>query len=367
VSDADPKAPPPAPAGAHKGWFRSHWPTIVGWVISGAALGYVLSRIQLSELRKDLGGITWWLVIAAIAVEVVPRVLEALRWRSLLQPICTRFKGLLQTIYIGTLYSGILPLSGGDVVRGVIVARSARANLTQVLSTEVVERVVDAVAIVLVVWFALRGLALPKALYIVRILLEVGVGLAIAGGLLLVVRRMVLRDRLQRWVTGNRVLRRLRSVGLDLVQAIGWVRPKALLLAFGAALAAAIVNVTAYWLMLQAYHLQLSPIQAAGLFAIIMIGTFLPGTPGNVGSWQFFCTVGLQLMGIGATRAAGFSIVAYFIWTVPPVLIGVVALALSPFKWSQLRTGQPEPSIQVGGVCEDDRRGKKRTIGGDGA
>ena len=98
-----------------------------------------------------------------------------------------------------------------------------------------------------------------------------------------------------------------------------------------------------------------------------MIGTFLPGTPGNVGSWQFFCTIGLQLFGVGAARAAGFSIVAYFIWTIPPLLMGLVALALSPFRWSELRTGRPEPSIQVGGVCETDAPGKKSRTGGDAA
>lgn len=355
----------PVPEGEKKGWLRRHWPALTGWVVSAAALGYVLSRVRLSELSKGLRGVTWWLIIAAIIVEIIPRVLEAVRWRSLLQPICTRFMGLLEAIYIGTVYSSILPLSGGDVVRGVIVARSARANVTQVLSTELVERVVDAVAIVLVVYFALRGLVLPQVLQIVRIILEVGVGLALIGFALLALRRNYLLARVQRWAAHHRVSGRLRSITLDLVRALGWTRPKALLVAFGAALAAAIVNVAAYWLMLRGYHLPLSPIQAAGLFSIVMIGTFLPGTPGNVGSWQFFCTVGLQLFGIGSIQAAGFSIVAYFIWTVPPLLIGYVAMASSHLKWKELRTGKASPSIQVGGVCKPDQARNNRESGGD--
>ena len=114
--------------------------------------------------------------------------------------------------------------------------------------------------------------------------------------------------------------------------------------------------------MLRAYHMHLSLIQSAGLFAIVMIGTFLPGTPGNVGSWQFFCTIGLQLFGIGAARAAGFSIVAYFIWTIPPLLIGVVVLATSPFSWSGLRRNQPEPSHADGRRLRDRQA---REEGGD--
>ena len=84
-----------------------------------------------------------------------------------------------------------------------------------------------------------------------------------------------------------------------------------------------------------------------------MIGTLLPGTPGNVGSWQFFCTIGLQLFGVGAATAAGFSIVAYFVWTIPPLLIGLVALAFSPFSWSELRAGGLA-AIDPGGRCLRD-------------
>jgi glycosyltransferase 2 family protein len=358
-------APPALPSteGGKRRWAR--WPNIAGWVVSAAALAYVLSRVHLSELSRGLHGITWWMMIAAIVVEIIPRVLEAVRWRSLLQPVCTRFSELLQAIYIGTVYSAILPLSGGDVVRGVIVARKTGASLTQVLSTELVERVVDAAAIVLVVWFALRGLVLPRALQVVRIVIEVGVGVAIAAGLLLALRRASLLSRFEGWKVSNRVLRRIRLVGLDLVQALGWTRLTAIGVTFSAALGAAAVNVTAYWLILHAYHILLSPIQAAGLFAIVMIGTFMPGTPGNVGSWQFFCTIGLQLFGVGATRAAGFSIVAYFIWTVPPLLMGLGALAFSPFRWSELESGPREPSMVVPGVCDVLVPGKKRDKGGD--
>ena len=328
--------------GRKRRWAR--WPNILGWAISAGALAYVLSRVHLSELGRGLSGVTWWMMIAAVVVETVPRLLEAVRWRSLLQPVCTRFTDLFQAIYIGTVYSSILPLSGGDVVRGVIVARRAGASLTRVLSTELVERVVDALAIILVVWFALRGLVLPEALRVVRIFLEVGVGVSIAAGIFLAVRRVGILSRLHAWNASNRVLRRVRLVGLDLVHALGWTRLTAVLVTFFAALAAAAVNVTAYWLILHAYHILLSPMQAAGLFAIVMIGTFMPGTPGNVGSWQFFCTIGLQLFGVGATEAAGFSIVAYFIWTVPPLLMGIGALAFSPFRWSELQSGPRRPS-----------------------
>jgi uncharacterized protein (TIRG00374 family) len=324
------------------GGWRSHWLTYLSWGVSVAALAYVLARLRLSELSKDLPGITWWLIVAAILVEIIPRLLEGLRWQYLLRPLRLRFDRLLQAIYVGTLYSAVLPLSGGDAVRGVIVAQQARASVTRVLATELIERVADALAIILAAWFALRGLAIPSALRTVLTLLEVGVGVAIAAGFVMAAQQVNLSGRLGAWQASRRLSRGLKSIGLDLIQAAGSVRVKTMLAAIAAGLASAAVNIFAYWLILRAYHIDLSALHAAALFVIVMIGTFLPGTPGNVGSWQFFCAVGLQLFGISAARAAGFSLIAYVIWTVPPVVMGLAALLTSPFRWSDLSAGRGE-------------------------
>lgn len=344
----DQGGPGPTPSGRGKGvWLRAHWLTVLGWAISAAALWYILSRVQLSLLKEELAGVTWWLMGAAVVMEIIPRVLQAIRWRSLLAPISTRFLRLLQAVYIGVLYSAILPLSLGDAVRAVVVARETNMPFTRIFSTVLLERMTDAVALVLVVWFALRGLALPPAFGVIRTVLEMVVGIAIVAGVVVIRHRSQLTARLRGWQPSNRFSRGLRSTGLDFVQAIGWVRPRVMAMATGGALLAAIANVFAYWLMLRAYHIGMSPIQAAGLYAILTIGMFLPNTPGNVGSWQFFCAIGLQMFGIPAAQAAGFSIVAWAVWTIPPVLFGVVALLTSPFKWSDLRANDLPPGTPL--------------------
>jgi glycosyltransferase 2 family protein len=316
---------------------RSRGLTYGSWVVSAGALAYVLSRLHYTELRKEVTGITWWLVVAAIVLEILPRLLEAVRWQYLLRPLRTGFVSLLQAIYVGTLYSGVLPFSGGDVVRAAIVARRGNVSLTRVLSTELIERVADAFAIILMVWFTLRGLAIPYALRIALALLEVGVGIAIGGGLVLAAQNANVRGFIVGWKPKHRLWSALKSILLDVVDAAGRIRLTTMLVAVSAALGATFVNIASYWLILRAYHINLSILQSAALFAIVMIGTFLPGTPGNVGTWQFFCAVGLQLFGISAARAAGYSLVAFVIWTIPPVIMGMLALFVSPLKWAELR------------------------------
>ena len=95
--------------------------------------------------------------------------------------------------------------------------------------------------------------------------------------------------------------------------------------ALSAALAATAVNVVSLWCLLRAYHLRLSPLDAAAVFAIITIGTFLPNAPGNLGPWQFFCVVGLQLFG-SRRSSRGFQLGGLLPLDYPPILMGFCAL-----------------------------------------
>ncbi len=326
-----------APFKLGRGFLRSHWLMLVSYAISAAGLAYVVWNLHPSELRADLAGITWWLVAVAVILDIMPRALQAVRWQYLLRPLTVGYLFVLQAIYVGTLYSGILPLSTGDAVRGVMVARQARTSTASVFSTELLERTSDAIALVLVVWFTLRGLALPQALRLVLATLEVLIGAALVIGFVLGLRKGNLGTHFISWEPSSRIARRFQSVVLSIAATVGRFTVRALLVSVSTALGIIILRVGVLWLLLTAYHIHVSFLHAAGLFAIIMIGTFLPNTPGNIGSWQFFCVLGLSLFGVESAQASGFSLVAFAIWTVPPVLIGVGALVVSPFSWADLR------------------------------
>ncbi len=84
-----------------------------------------------------------------------------------------------------------------------------------------------------------------------------------------------------------------------------------------------------FWLVSVAYGLRISLVDGLGVFLIIFLGTILPGTPGNVGVYQLFCVLGLRLFGVDKTAAAGFSLVFFFILSVPFWTLGCLALSKS--------------------------------------
>jgi len=223
--------------------------------VAALALGYVVSRLRLSQLRTDLSGVIWWLVIVAVLLQVMPRLLESLRWQYLLRPLRLRLRHLFQAIYVGTLFSGILPLSGGDVVRGVMIARRAEVPAVRVLYTELVERVSDAVALILVVWFTLRGLVLTLALRLALGALEVGVVLAVFFGILLMVQNVNIRQRFDAWKPASRAWRRVKSATIEVIESAARLTTRTLVVSLCAAAVAMVVNIGSLWCLFRAYHL----------------------------------------------------------------------------------------------------------------
>jgi uncharacterized membrane protein YbhN (UPF0104 family) len=145
----------------------------------------------------------------------------------------------------------------------------------------------------------------------------------------------------------GRVGKSLKAASLDLLTGAKAVKPWTMPVSISTGMGMVGLQVAVMWLMLYAYHIDLSVLEAAALFGIITIGTLIPNAPGKIGAWQFFCILGLGLFGVSGTHAAGFSLIAFAIWTIPSLLIGVVALVVSPVSWAEL-TGGKRPD--AGGV-----------------
>jgi uncharacterized protein (TIRG00374 family) len=329
------------------GYLRERWFTWLAYGISIGGLTYVAWNLDVPQLLADLAKTTWWLVAAAVLLDVAPRLLEAARWKYLLRPLDVSYRFVLQAVYVGTAYSGILPFSSGEFVRGVMVSSRARTSIASVFSTQLVERVSDVMALILLVWVTIGGLTLPRSLQIAIAGLESLVVLAMIVGLVVYLRRRGFQARVDASQPSGRAGRWFKSVVLNMRASAVRITPSGLLVAVGSAVGLVFLRAGVLWVLLTAYGIHLSYLQAAGLFAIITVGAVLPSGPGKVGSWQFFCALGLSLFGVAESEAAGFSLVAYAIWALPPTLIGFGALAASPFSWSDLRPRRKSKMLET--------------------
>ncbi|OFW59178.1 MAG: hypothetical protein A2133_00260 [Actinobacteria bacterium RBG_16_64_13] len=312
--------------------------------MAAGALAYVLLNLRLSDLAHGVSNMIWWPIALAVILQIAPRVVQAWRWGYLLRPVKIRLRLLLHAIYVGTLMNGILPLCPSDLVRGVMVAKKTRTGTARVFTSQAVERVADGIALALVAWLAIRGLKVPAALDRALLALMALVAAMIVVGLVL----MVKHRRLHGYVTlrdpSGRAGKTMKVASLEVLAGVKAVKAWTMPVSISAGIGMVVMQVVTMWLMVYAYRLDLSLLEAAALFGIITIGTLIPNAPGKIGAWQFFCILGLGLLGVPATHAAGFSVIAFAIWTVPSLLLGVVAMVISPVSWAEFRKGGRPPA-----------------------
>ena len=96
-------------------------------------------------------------------------------------------------------------------------------------------------------------------------------------------------------------------------------------------------QMVALWFMMRAYGLKLPFLAAVVVLLVINLGISLPNAPANVGSYQFFCVLGLSVFPVEPSTATGFSIFAFLALTIPFVFLGFAAIIRSGLSVRHLR------------------------------
>src|SRR4029079_19427446 len=97
------------------------------------------------------------------------------------------------------------------------------------------------------------------------------------------------------------------------IRRIGFTR--AVEVSLAVSLVLLLAQATAFWAVVEANGVAVPIWAGVAVFLIIHVGTALPNEPANIGSYQFFCVLGLTLFGVEKTRAAGLAFVAFLVLT----------------------------------------------------
>ncbi len=295
--------------------------TVLVWALGLALLAWSLHGIDTGAFAGRLRGLDWRWLALAIALDIASYACQGWRWRILLRPLgrLSVFE-TTEAIYAGLFASETLPMRAGEAVRTFVVARKLAARLGAVVPSILVERLMDAFWLAAAAAVAALFVPLPRYLLAgCAVLGAVLAGALAALGLLAVSGRV--RSAISRVPLAGPVLEPVAS-GL---RAIGSLRLVVLALAVSLLVLAG-QALSLYALML-ASGLAYSVWAGCVVLVIVHLGTAIPNAPANIGSYQFFVIVGLQLFGAGKTEAAAFAMTAFVLLTAPLLLLGFVATA----------------------------------------
>jgi uncharacterized membrane protein YbhN (UPF0104 family) len=122
--------------------------------------------------------------------------------------------------------------------------------------------------------------------------------------------------------------------------------------ALAASLPYLLLQVVPIYALMQGYGMGLSLGPAMVLMVVMRLGTLLPQAPGNVGAFQAITVMALGWFGIDKTTAAGFSVMIWAVITLPLLVAGFVALALTGMKFNVLRQEAEQAAGPASAVAE---------------
>lgn len=309
---------------------------LVGIGVSAGLLYLALRNVVLSEMLAHLGRTHWgWLGVAAI-FNLAMVGARGFRWGWLFSPLALARWPLVGATLIGYMANNVLPLRAGELVRGYLAARSGGLSFWTALGTLAVERVLDALSILLILGGVVLIVEVPPwlragALTLLALdLLAMGLLILLAqqwGPVARLLGRIPrLGQALNRWLTVfSTGLRSLRP-GPHMGPLAGWT------------LLIWILNAGSVWAALRSAGLTLPPSASLTVLAFVGIGVSLPSAPGFVGTLQFFAVQALAIYAVRGAEAVSASLLFHAAVFIPVTLLGwMLLMAQGVSLWETTR------------------------------
>ena len=319
-------------SGAPSGRARKIALTLLGLAVSALFAWLTLRKVSLVELGRHMLAASLPILLLSLVTKLVGMTFMTLRSTVVLAGVGRfGFLQLFRSIFIVTGGNAILPLRLGEILRIGFLARTGGVSAGACLGAVALERLLDMFCLVALfaVVMPMTMLDLPAAssLWVLALVLALGMGgslwaarrpdrvVAIAGRVAGFAGPVVgsrVQDLTGRLAQGLSSLRSTRGVVLVMLYTLGyWM---------------ASVGSAAVWLWAFDLHL---PWYAAFLVLFFSaLGSFLPSSPSAVGTYHFFTTQALLLVGVGRALATSVVVVGHALAFFPVALVSLPWLVI---------------------------------------
>jgi uncharacterized protein (TIRG00374 family) len=302
-------------------------------LISLAFLYWALRDANLSETGAEIKRMGWWWVGMAVVADILVYFWHAWRWSLLLSPLeKISFWKCVRAIYVGLFANEVLPFRTGELIRCYLLTRWTDLPLSVTLSSALIERIFDGLWLIVGLFITIQFVHLPKFLVDGAWVLASVVSLC---GVLLAVAMFYKQQTKEVFAnTNNPILKKLNILIEDL-HIIGHSR--FLYFAAFASIPYLLMQVIPIWALAKGYPgFDLTVAQAFALTVILRLGSVVPQAPGNLGLFQSLTRVGLVLFGVDHGVASRFSLIIWCVITLPLLIVGFIALAVTGLKMGDL-------------------------------
>lgn len=291
----------------------------------------------LLKVLEDFARADWFWIVIVLLAFIISNFSRAARWNMLLRPLGYQptFRNAFWTIMLGYFANLGLPRMG-EVVRAGAMARYERIPVEKVMGTVVVDRIADAISLLILIglafllefdrlWSALAANMSPESSGSSWWLMALIMGLGGSCAVLF----WIFRDRLRNYAIVDKLL----SILSGFLEGIKTVRSlkNPWMFVFHS-----VVIWLMYFLMTYLCFFAFAPTAhltaSAGLLVFIFgaFGIVIP-SPGGMGTYHFLVMEALAIYDISRIEAFSFANICFFsIQIFCNILLGIVAILLLP-------------------------------------
>jgi uncharacterized protein (TIRG00374 family) len=310
---------------------RTRVPLITAGLLLSAFFTYLAVRdVDWAVFWEALRTSDYAWLIPALVVLAVSLWVRAIRWRLLFQPATRPPMGpTTRATIVGQFFNSILPARAGEAARIVMLKQEAGTSRAEALGTAVAERIIDVLALLLLLFLTLPFL--PEITW-----LKTAVAFALGLLAVVVITTLVLRrfgHRPIRYLL--RPLARLPAVqeehtdraasnitaGLHVLE-----RPERAAPAFLLTFVSWLLIGLSFWFTLLAFEPDLG--YDAGILVLVTttLSLVIPSLPAGVGVFEAAVLVALRPYGVEESIALSYAVVLHALNVIPYVVAGYVVL-----------------------------------------
>ena len=331
-------------------FWKSTWRWLTGVIISLIAILAIIHFVDLNRFIEAIRSANYWLLLGFLALSIIWLMVRGIVWRTLLRGRAS-YRDVFWTLCEGYMLNNFLPFRLGEFGRAFLLGRKAKLDFMDVLSTIVIERVLD--------------LAFSAAILLSAVPFVVGAAGAgriaiLIGGLVLVgMVLLYLLARNRTWALGlfQRLSARwpkLQSLGGNLLDSLlaglailtdGWLFLRFMLwmtLNWAIAVAGSL-------LILLAFFPQARLLWSLFGLGVVAFGNAIPSLPGAVGTYEGALGGALTILSHDQSTALAAALTSHLISIITNSLLGAFALSregetlMGVYRQLRNRQGQAKP------------------------
>jgi glycosyltransferase 2 family protein len=326
------------------------WKAILGIGLGIGLLFFALRGVDFGEVLREIRHADPLLFLASVVAATIPFALRAIRWRWLLEPVRpgTRFRPRFMATSIGFMGNNLLPARIGEFARAYTFSRMQRIPVTASLGSMVIERLFDAICLLLFLLIAIAAPGFPPLASIGGWGMGTGIivlvaGLAAGTGMLLAMAiwpkpTVRLFEALAERVLPRSVRRPVIDALEAFLSAVVVLRRPMLLLRAGLwSLAVWGAGALSFWLGFLAFDIEVPFVAALFLQSVVSLAVSLPSAPGFFGLFEAGVRIGLvDVFGVEVNKALGFGIGFHIGGFIPITVIGLYYAWRIGLSWQEL-------------------------------